>query len=42
MDKKEFNRIWHAVFARNKTPYSYDERDWLWDKLISEGENVRA
>lgn len=42
ISKKEFDRIWYAVFAKSKMPYSFDERDRLWEKLISEGENTRG
>lgn len=36
LDKKTFELIWHHTFAKNKTPYAFDERDLFWDLIICE------
>lgn len=32
--KEEFNRLWHSYHAKYKIPYSYDERNNIFEKLL--------
>ena len=41
LDRKTFDKIWYHIFARDNTPYAYDERDRLWDLMTCEHQDEK-
>lgn len=33
-ERKEFYRLWHSYHAKHKIPYSYNERDKMFNSIV--------